>query len=107
MSKGSNKKNKIEDEGWLDQPTNVKRLIRWFYWLCGLVVLADFIFSFGWHKHAAFGEDQSLHEVETLPAFYGIYGFVACVGLVYLSKLMRSWNGKNILMRDEDYWEKK
>ena len=69
MSKGSNKKNKIEDEGWLDQTTNVKRLIRWFYWLCGLVVLADFIFSFGWHKHAAFAEDQSLHGVETLPAF--------------------------------------
>ena len=69
MSKGSNKKDKIEDKGRLDQPANVKRLIRWFYWLCGLVVLADFIFSFGWHKHAAFGEDQSLHGVETLPAF--------------------------------------
>jgi len=27
--------------------------------------------------------------------------------LVYLSKLMRSWNGKNILMRDENYWDKK
>ena len=36
-----------------------------------------------------------------------VYGFIACVGLVYLSKLMRSWIGKNVLMRDEDYWEKK
>ena len=37
-----------------------------------------------------------------LTSIYGIYGFIACVGLVYLSKLMRSWNGKNILMRDEN-----
>ncbi len=107
MSKDSNTKNDREDTGWLDEPANVKRLIRWFYWLCGLVILADLVFSLGWHKHAAFGEGESLHKLETLPAFYGVYGFIACVGLVYLSKLMRSWNGKNILMRDEDYWEKK
>jgi len=107
MSKDSNSKMKLDDEGWLDEPSNRKKLIRWFYWLCGLIILADLVFSFGWHKHAAFGEEESLHEVETLPAFYGIYGFIACVGLVYLSKLMRSWNGSNILMRDEDYWEKK
>jgi len=107
MSKESETKNDGQDKNWLDEPANVKSLIRWFYWLCGLVILADLVFSFGWHKHAAFGEGESLHGVETLPAFYGIYGFIACVGLVYLSKLMRSWNGKNILMRDEDYWDKK
>jgi len=107
MSKESETKNHGQDKNWLDEPANVKSLIRWFYWLCGLVILADLVFSFGWHKHAAFGEGESLHGVETLPAFYGIYGFIACVGLVYLSKLMRSWNGKNILMRDEDYWDKK
>jgi len=107
MSKEFESKNDGQVKNWLDEPANVKRLIRWFYCLCGLVILADLVFSFGWHKHAAFGEEESLHEVETLPAFYGIYGFIACVGLVYLSKLMRSWNGKNILMRDEDYWDKK
>ena len=47
-----------------------------------------------------------MHDIDVLPAFYGVYGFVACVALVYVSKLMRSWNGKRILMRDEDYWEK-
>jgi len=41
-----------------------------------------------------------------LPAFYGVYGFLACVGLVYVSKVMRGWMGKNILMRSENYWEK-
>ncbi len=99
-------KEKKSEKDWLDEPANVKRLIRWFYWLCGIVVLADLVFSLGWHKHAALGEDASLHTIETLPAFYGIYGFVACVGLVFVSKIMRSWNGKKILMREENYWEK-
>jgi len=102
--KSANKEEK--SKYWLDQPANVKKIIHGFYWLCGLVILADIIFSLVWHKHAIFKEDVSLHSYETLPAFYGIYGFLACVGLVYVSKLMRSWNGKNVLMREEDYWDK-
>ena len=95
-----------EPKRWLDEPDNVRKIIRGFYWLCGLVIVADLIFTVGWHKHAAFAEDFSLHTVETLPAFYGIYGFLACVGLVYVSKLMRDWKGKKTLMREEDYWDK-
>lgn len=95
-----------EPKRWLDEPDNVRKIIRGFYWLCGLVIVADLIFTVGWHKHAAFAEDFSLRSVETLPAFYGIYGFLACVGLVYVSKLMRDWKGKKTLMREEDYWDK-
>ena len=90
----------------MDESDNVRKIIRGFYWLCGLVIVADLIFTLGWHKHAAFAEDCSLRSVETLPAFYGIYGFLACVGLVYVSKLMRDWKGKKTLMREEDYWDK-
>ena len=104
MSNPTKKKN--EPKRWLDDPQNVKKIIRGFYWLCGLVIVVDLIFSVVWHKHAIFKQEESLRTLETLPAFYGIYGFLACVGLVYLSKLMRSWNGKNVLMRDEDYWDK-
>ena len=107
MSKDSNSKKKLDDEGWLDEPSNRKKLIRWFYWLCGLVILADLIFSLGWHKHAAFAEEKPFYSIETLPAFYGIFGFAAGIAVVYLSKIIRSWNGKKILMRSEDYWEKK
>jgi len=95
-----------EPKRWLDEPDNVRKIIRGFYWLCGSVIVADLIFTLGWHKHAAFAEDFSLRTVETLPAFYGIYGFLACVGLVYVSKLMRDWKGKKTLMREEDYWDK-
>ena len=91
---------------WLDKPQNIRLFIRGFYCLCAVIMLADFVFSIGWHKHAAFSKDSGLHGVEPLPAFYGIFGFLSCLGLVYASKLMRSWKGKNVLMRDEDYWDK-
>ena len=106
MSNSPKTGNVKEPPRWLDQPENVKKIIRWFYGLCALIILADLIFSLGWHKHAALSADSALHSVETLPAFYGVYGFLACVGLVYVSKLMRGWKGKNILMREEDYWNK-
>ena len=103
----SKKQEKVkESKHWLDEPANVNRVIKSFYFLCVLIILIDLIFSLGWHKHAAFAEELSLHSIETLPAFYGLYGFVACVGLVYVSKWMRDWKGKKILMREEDYWEK-
>ena len=106
MSKPADQKNKQEEPRWLDSAENVRKVIRWFYGLCVLIILADLIFSLGWHKHAALAEELSLHAIETLPAFYGIYGFLACVALVYVSKVMRGWKGKNILMRSENYWEK-
>ncbi len=104
MRKVKNKKN--EPKAWLDEPSNVRKIIKGLYWVCGLVMLADFIYSFGWHKHEAFGEEFILHGIETLPAFYGIYGFLVCFGLVFVSKLMRDWNGKRTLMREEDYWDR-
>ena len=95
-----------EQPRWLDRPENVRKIILGFYGLCVSIILIDLVFSLGWHKHAAVGEEISLHSVEALPGFYGIYGFLACVGLVYISKVMRGWKEKNILMREEDYWEK-
>jgi len=106
MSNSPKTGNGKESPRWLDQPGNVKKIIRWFYGLCAMIILADLIFSLGWHKHAALSADSALHSVETFPAFYGVYGFLACFGLVYVSKLMRGWKGKNILMREEDYWDK-
>ncbi len=103
-----NKKNKTPDAAKrrLNDPQNIRLFIRGFYCVCAIVMLADFIFSIGWHKHAAFSKDSGLHGVEPLPAFYGIFGFLSCLCLVYATKFMRSWKGKNVLMRGEDYWEK-
>lgn len=94
-----------KSESWFEEPSNKRFLIRLFYWSCGLIILTDVLFSLIWHKHAAFSEDNELHAVEAFPAFYGVYGFVSCVVLVYISKLFRDWQGKKILMREETYWD--
>lgn len=72
-----------------DRPENVDRLLKGFYAICILLVLADFIF----HRHIGFGWEK-------IPAFYALYGFVACVLLVVIAKRMR-----NVLMRKEDYYD--
>ena len=72
-----------------DRPENVSRLLKGFYAVCALLVLADFVF----HRHIGF-------DWEKVPAFYALYGFVACVLLVLIAKQMRK-----ILMRKEDYYD--
>ena len=72
-----------------DKPENVKRLLNGFYVVCVILVIADFII----HRHTTM-------EWEKIPAFYAMYGFVACVLLVVLAKIMRK-----ILMRKEDYYD--
>ena len=51
-----------EPKSWLDEPKNVRKIIRGFYLLCGLVILADLVLSVGWHKHAAFKEEFQVSE---------------------------------------------
>ncbi len=72
-----------------DRPENVERLLKGFYVLCILLAIADFVL----HRHIGF-------DWEKIPAFYAIYGFVACVLLVLIAKQMRK-----ILMRKEDYYD--
>lgn len=72
-----------------DRQENVERLLRVFYAICILLALADFVL----HRHIGF-------DWEKIPAFYAIYGFVACVLLVLIAKQMRK-----ILMRREDYYD--
>ena len=72
-----------------DKPENVNRLLNGFYVVCAILVIADFII----HRHITM-------KWENIPAFYAIYGFVACVLLVILAKKMRK-----IVMRKEDYYD--
>jgi hypothetical protein len=72
-----------------DKPENVERLLKVFYWICGLLFVLDFVV----HRH-------TIHDWEQLPAFYAIFGFIAFVMLVVVSKLMRK-----LLMRKEDYYD--
>lgn len=72
-----------------DNPKNVTRLLRGFYIACIVLVIADLIV----HRHI-------MMAWEKIPAFYAIYGFVACVVLVVVAKMMRK-----VVMREEDYYD--
>lgn len=76
---------------WLDNPKNVDKV----YWS---VIVVSVLLFFGdalYHKHPYFGIEKTF-------GFYGLYGFVACVGLVIAAKGLRV-----LLMRDEDYYDDK
>lgn len=78
-----------DSNGWFDKPENVSKILKVFYVLCVLLVIADFIV----HRHI-------YHSWENIPAFYAIYGFVGCSLLVFVAKWMRTF-----LMRKEDYYD--
>lgn len=82
--------NKPEKTYFFDKPDNIRMVLRVFYALCAALVIADFII----HRH-------EMHPWDHLPAFYPLFGFVACVLLVLVAVQMRK-----VLMRDEDYYDK-
>ena len=84
----NNENKKDEKIYFFDKPENVKRVLYVFYTLCVILVLADFVV----HRHIGL-------VWENIPAFYAIYGFVACVALVVVAKLIRK-----VVMRKEDYY---
>ena len=72
-----------------DNPQNVKRLLL-IFWISLLVLLIIDLFvpketEFPW---------------EGFPNFFATYGFLSCVVLVFVAKLLRLF-----VKRDEDYYE--
>lgn len=80
---------KNEPQDFFDKPENIQKMLKVFYVICGLLVVADFVV----HRHI-------YHDWEKIPAFYAIYGFVGCVVLVLVAREMRKF-----LMRGEDYYD--
>jgi hypothetical protein len=75
---------------WLDDPRNVDRLVYGLYGICAVLILLDFFME----RHSPFA-------IEHLFGFYGIFGFVACVGLVLAAKELRK-----AIMRPENYYDR-
>ena len=72
------------------------RFMRAFYaWLVVLAVVEAIAPRFLYHEPAHF-------PFEDLPAFGSLYGFLACVAIIIVSKLL----GKLWLMRRENYYER-
>lgn len=79
----------------LEDPVRRARLRRWGWVGVALVALAEIalpLFFGGGHPHFSF---------ESWPAWGSLYGFVSCVAIIVVSKLL----GKVWLARPEDYYD--
>ena len=74
---------------WLDDRQNISKVVWGLVILCGILFVADAFYD----KHPHF-------IAETYFGFFGIFGFVVCVGLVLTAKVMRI-----LLKRGEDYYD--
>lgn len=82
------KEKKVYD--WFDHPHNIRKLRIGFYIVLALLVLPDLFL----HKHTLFSD------VEGWPGFYAFFGFVSCVVIIVVSKLLGY-----VLKRREDYYD--
>jgi hypothetical protein len=80
----------MKAEHVLDNPDNVRKLLIGFYVFLGLLLVLDFIIS----KHPFF-------PWEKYPFFYGAYGFVSYVVIVFGSNYVL----RKFLKRKEDYYD--
>ena len=81
--------------GWFDRKENVRKVLVGLFAGCALLVLVDVIYWLtGFDKHPYF-------RWEKWPGFYAVYGFVACVVLVFVSKHVL----RPLVARDENYYE--
>jgi fucose permease len=72
-----------------DNPKNVRRLLRFFYVSLLVLFLSD-IFV---HYHHGFPWEKYL-------GFHAVYGFISCVLLIFIAKVLRL-----IVMRPENYYD--
>ena len=90
-----------EKQHFFDKPGNVRNFLRIFFVFCAVVIVLDLIDLVLHFFELPVVLRHAERSWEGLPGFYGIFGFVACVGLVLVAKLLRK-----IAMRKEDYYDR-
>ncbi len=80
-----------DDRRGLDEPRNVRLVVRALYLVCGLLLLTDLLYAKS--PHFTF---------ENWFGFYPVFGFVVSFSLVLVAKQLR-----HLLRRDEDYYERR
>jgi hypothetical protein len=78
---------------WLDQPSNVNKLVYTLYATCFALVLVEFYYFMFGHKHGYF-------DFENWFGFYAWFGFIAYISIVMSAKLFRK-----LIKRKEDYYD--
>ncbi len=72
-----------------DKPKNVKRFLGIFYLSLVVLLIIDFFIP----KHGEFPWEDA-------PNFFAVYGFVSCVLLIFIAKVLRIF-----IKRDENHYE--
>ena len=74
---------------FLDSAANRIKVRKYFYISLCVLLIVDFFIP----KHGHF-------PWETAPEFFAVYGFIACVSLIFIAKILR-----RIVKRKEDYYD--
>ena len=74
---------------FLNSAENRAKARKYFYIFLGILLILDFFIP----KHGHF-------PWESAPEFFAVYGFVACVSLIFVAKLLRL-----LVKRKEDYYD--
>ena len=82
-------------ERQLENPERLARIKRWFYIGLGAAALMEVVLPLLFH-----GEEGHF-SFEHIPAFGSLYGFISCVAIIVVSKII----GKLWLMRRENYYD--
>lgn len=73
---------------WVDRPGSDKKIV----WVLAIACLIVFGLDWTYEKHGYF-------DVENIPGFYALYGFVMFTGLILVAKALRFF-----IKRPEDYY---
>jgi len=77
-----------EKQGWFDKPGNTRKFLKGFFASLLLLLLVDLLVS----KHGYFPWEEA-------PEFFAAYGFISCVLLVLVARVLRK-----VVKRGEDFY---
>ena len=78
---------------FLDSPETQKKVRKYFYFLLCVLVMVDLLAWFLFERKGHFPWEE-------VPIFNAVYGFTACVGLIFIARILR-W----IVKRKEGYYD--
>lgn len=79
-----------DEPGWFDRKENQEKLWYLLLVVCGALTISEFLYEH--HPH---------FEIEKIPEFFEVFGFLAFVFIVFMGSLLR-----RLIMRSEDYYER-
>lgn len=83
-------KHASDNPSWFERKENINKLWYGVIAVAGLLTISEFAYEH--HPH---------FDIEKIPEFFEIFGFIAFVFIVFAGKALRTF-----IMRDEDYYDR-